>query len=150
MKKLLVVVGLAFGLTGCAANGDGNIAANASAAACRSVDFEPNLLEFADLSLSIMIRFDSQNVSVVEGASGCSRSLTSSELSSLLSKAKSIATCSTSTAGGTSSLNVQNNTRYLGIDNPTATNVTVNGGYAAFHSQLMTLKNDVLSGCALP
>jgi hypothetical protein len=150
MRKLIWIFGLitwTTGLTGCAANGDPNSAVNASRAACRSVDFEPVELTYGNATVSLAIRFDNQTVTALENSSGCSRSLTEAEVSNFRAKAKSLATCSTYSGSASVALAVQNSQKFFGIDNPSASNVTVNGGYNNLYNELIALKNDVIGSC---
>lgn len=135
-------------LTACAPQGSVDPAAAASAASCRSLDFQPDEFELASTQFNISIRFSNQTVTATEGASGCSRSLTSAEQSDILAKVRSISTCSLGNGVSANSLSARSTTGYFGIDNPSAANVTMTGGYNTFHSQLVNLKNDVLNGCA--
>ncbi len=150
VRKLICIFGLIAwitGLTGCAANGDPNSAVNASTAACRSVDFEPDELTYGNGTVSLAIRFDNQTVTALENSSGCSRSLSATELSNFRAKAKSLASCSSYSGSASVALAVQNSQKFFGIDNPSASNVTVNGGYNNLYNELIALKNDVIGSC---
>lgn len=145
VSTLLVI---SMSMTACAPQGGVDPEAAASAASCRSLSFLPDEFELASTQFNLSIRFSDQTVTVTEGANGCSRALTSAEQNDILAKVRSISTCSLGNGVSTNSLSARSSSQYFGIDNPSASNVTMTGGYNTFHSQLVNLKDDVLSDCS--
>jgi hypothetical protein len=137
-------------MTACAPQGAVDPAASASAAACRSLSFLPDEFDLVNNQFNISIKFSDQTVTATEASNGCSRALSLAERDEILAKVRSISTCSTGSGTASNSLSARNATQTFGIDNPTASNVTINGGFNTFYSQIVALKDDVLSACATP
>ena len=145
--SLFLLLGM---MTACAPQGAVDPAASASSAACRSLSFSPDEFDLVNSQFNISIRFSDQTVTATEASNGCSRSLTPAEVSDILAKVRSISTCSTGSGTAANSLSARNSTQTFGIDNPSASNVTMNGGFNTFYSQMVSLKDDVLSASARP
>lgn len=148
-SRSILLLGLGM-MTACAPQGAVEPAASASAAACRSLSFSPDEFDLVNSQFNISIKFNDQTVTATEASNGCSRPLSLAERNDILAKVRSISTCSTGSGTASNSLSARNSSQTFGIDNPSASNVTINGGFNTFYSQIVALKDDVLSNCATP